>query len=611
MNAIVAIWFMIAAACMTLSLIHLTVWLRKRSWFAHLAFACTSTAVAAHAICNLFMMLAQTPAEFGAAMWWLEVTIFMFFVGSVSFVCTYLKVGPIWLASLVVGLRGIMLVWNFFSPYSANFTRIDHLERVRFLGETVSVASGTLSFGRHFGELSEAGLFAFAVYATVVVWRRGDRRRAILVSGSLALFMLIAAGQAWLVFQGVMVAPFYVVPTFIVVISAMGFELGSDVVRAAELTTTVQAREAELRESERQMELASSAARLGLWVWDMVGDDIWIQPNGRKLFGVGRTEQLNWERFLRIVHPQDSDRVQRLVQESIDGDSEYNAEYRIVMADGTIRWIAARGCIDRNSEGKPIRMFGVCLDITERQRAELELATQRDELAHLSRVTMLGELSGSLAHELNQPLASILSNAQAAQRFLARENPDLVEVGDILRDIVGEDRRAGEIIFRLRTLLRKGEVDHQPLDIDALIQDSLRLIRSDLINHSVTCVTECAVSPKMIWGDRVQLQQVLINLVMNACDAMTEIARSERRLVVRSFCEGGSCRIQVVDSGTGVPEDELESVFEAFFTTKSHGMGLGLSVCRTIVSAHQGRLWASNNPDRGLTMHIELPLLTS
>ena len=223
---------------------------------------------------------------------------------------------------------------------------------------------------------------------------------------------------------------------------------------------------------------------------------------------------------------------------------------------------------------------------------------------------MLGELSGSLAHELNQPLASILSNAQAAQSFLARQKPDLAEVADILHDIVEEDRRAGEIIFRLRSLLRKGEMERQPVDINELIRDSLRLIRSELINHGVTSTTEYSSRSPVVQGDRVQLQQVLINLVMNACDAMNGVAPADRRLIVRNETEDGVCHIRVVDNGRGLPDELLESIFEAFYTTKPDGMGLGLAVCRTIITAHNGRLWASRNADNGITMHCILPVIT-
>ncbi len=244
-----------------------------------------------------------------------------------------------------------------------------------------------------------------------------------------------------------------------------------------------------------------------------------------------------------------------------------------------------------------------------RELAELErTARQQKELAHLSRVTMLGELSGSMAHELNQPLAAILSNAQAALRFLARGDADLAEVREILQDIVDQDKRAGEVISRLRALLKKGEVHRQPLDVNDIAQEVLALIQGDLVNHGVTTRTYLAPDLPMVRGDRVQLQQVLLNLVMNASDAMSGKPAGDRRLIVRTErSREDGVRVSVSDRGSGMTPDTAARVFEPFFTTKPEGLGLGLSVCRTIITAHGGTISAVNNPDEGATFGFTLP----
>ena len=251
------------------------------------------------------------------------------------------------------------------------------------------------------------------------------------------------------------------------------------------------------------------------------------------------------------------------------------------------------------------------VDITERRRAELEAARQRNELAHLSRVALLGELSGSLAHELNQPLAAILFNAQAAQLLLmqnASDPAELQELQEILREIVEENKRAGEVIRRLRALLRKGETQLEPLDINELVISVLKLMRSDLINQHVAVRTELAPDLPAVDGDDVQLQQVLLNLFVNGCDAMAEVEAIERRLLVcTELIDGKEVSVSVADQGNGITHEKMERVFEPFFTTKTQGMGLGLAVCRTIISAHGGRLWAANNPGRGATFQFTLP----
>ena len=246
-------------------------------------------------------------------------------------------------------------------------------------------------------------------------------------------------------------------------------------------------------------------------------------------------------------------------------------------------------------------------DITARKQAELDSREQRSELAHLTRVATLGELSGALAHELSQPLTAILSNAQAAQRLLARDQPDLREIGSILADIADDDRRAAEVIQRLRSMLRKDEQQFTPLDLNWLIREVLLLERSDLITRQVAVAVELSPDLPQVYGDRVQLQQVVLNLVLNASEAMTTTAIGERRLVLVTARDQEGCQLDVVDQGCGIPADALERVFEPFFTTKRQGLGLGLSICRSIVEAHGGRLWASNNEENGATFHLALP----
>jgi len=262
-------------------------------------------------------------------------------------------------------------------------------------------------------------------------------------------------------------------------------------------------------------------------------------------------------------------------------------------------------------------MIGAVVDITDRKMAEVELAQHRNELSHLSRVTTLSELSSSLAHELNQPLAIILTNAQAAQRLLAQEPPDVAETRDILADIVSEDERAGEVIRRLRALLKPGQTQRLPLSVNEIVEDVLRIARSDLIGRGVTVQTALAERPPQVLGDRIQLQQVLLNLILNACDAMTGNPPTQRHLTIGTTHHNSQVRISVSDNGCGLPP-EPESIFRPFYTTKQDGLGLGLPICRSIATAHQGRLWAQARstsdvqpaaapPTDGTTLHLELP----
>jgi C4-dicarboxylate-specific signal transduction histidine kinase len=247
-------------------------------------------------------------------------------------------------------------------------------------------------------------------------------------------------------------------------------------------------------------------------------------------------------------------------------------------------------------------------DITERKRVEVEVQQQRQMLTHLTRVATLGELLGALAHDLNQPLTSILSNAQAALRSLAGERVDPADMRDILTDIVAADRRAAEAIRRVRALLRNGEAPLQAVDVNEATSEVLRLAHNELIAHGVAVTTHLTPGLPRVWGDRVGLQQVLLNLIVNACDAMRLDEPVHRQLTVATAHDGeGAVQVAITDHGVGIPVDGLERVFEPFFTSKERGLGLGLAICRSIVTAHGGRMWATNNAERGATFHFILP----
>jgi signal transduction histidine kinase/integral membrane sensor domain MASE1 len=247
-------------------------------------------------------------------------------------------------------------------------------------------------------------------------------------------------------------------------------------------------------------------------------------------------------------------------------------------------------------------------DVTERKRVEVEAQRSRQELAHFTRVSTMGELTASLAHELSQPLSGILTNAQAAQRFLAKSSPDLREVRAILSDIVDDDKRAGEVIQRLRDLLRKGELARDPLDLNALIRDVAKLLASDAVIRNVAFGLELHLDPIIVYGDRVQLQQVVLNLLLNAMDAMADGSGGRTILIRTEQAELDAVHVAVEDSGPGLAPEAEQQIFEPFYTTKPSGMGMGLSIARSIVQAHGGLIWATNNPVRGATFHLALPL---
>jgi C4-dicarboxylate-specific signal transduction histidine kinase len=272
--------------------------------------------------------------------------------------------------------------------------------------------------------------------------------------------------------------------------------------------------------------------------------------------------------------------------------------------------VASRGRRDPGDDPLTRRLRGVSLDVTDRRRAEAEARQGRDAVARLGRVALANELSGSLAHELNQPLGAILSNAQAARRMLDHEQVNRDEIRDILDDIIADDRHAADVMERVRSLVRKAEPRLETLDITDVIRDGLRLVRRDLHDRGITPEIELADGLPPVRGDRTQLLQVLLNLVVNAMDAMADPHRTPRRLLIRTLRDGDGVCMAVADTGPGIPADMLEQIFESFVTTKPQGMGMGLAVCRGIVAAHGGSIRAENNPDGGATLCVHLPAAT-
>ena len=612
MSWITIVWSMNAAACLTLAAIYLLVWCKQRQDPAHLLFSVTAVAAAAIAAFELEMMHAETVGQYEALMRWIHVPVWVLVISFVSFVRLYLHAGRRWLAWSICCLRTLVLILNFVFTPNLNFRHITSLRHFSWGGgEIISVPVGVANPWGLLSSVSLLLLLIFFVDATITVWRRGDQRRALVVGGSM-IFGAILAWHVPLVIWGIIDIPLFLCFAYSGIVAAMAYELSYDLLHAAQLSRRLQESEVDLRETQERMELAASAAKLGMWMWDIARNEIWLADKGRALFGFAPSEKLDLDRFRSAVHPEDRELVFQAVQNSLRTGAEYEAEYRVLLPDGQLRWIAGRGRVEFNSNGQPARMRSASVDITKRKQAEELAARQRNEMAHLSRVTMLGELSGSIAHELNLPLSAILCNAQAAQRILANGKVDHTELREILNEVISEDKRACEVIRRLRLWLKKGEVQQHSLRINNVVQDVLRLLRSDLIHQKVIVDCELARNLPGIIGDPVQLQQVLVNLVVNACDAITNRTIPERRLVIRTGIQNrngsSAVTVSVTDRGGSIPEEKMEQIFEPFFTTKPKGMGLGLSVCRTIIAAHRGKLWATNNADCGATFHFSLPI---
>jgi len=359
-----------------------------------------------------------------------------------------------------------------------------------------------------------------------------------------------------------------------------------------------------LDESQTKMHLAAQAARLSTWIWDTTRDKLHATVPQQQGSGPSDQQAIAFDQVLAAAHPADREDLERAVEKALATGDELDIEYRVTGTDGDVRWVAARG---RAEQGDTKRLRGVALDITERKTADLRAAQDRTALRHMTRVSMAGQLSAAIAHQLNQPLAAILGNAEAAQKMLGRDNVDLTELRAICGDIVREDRRAAEVIRRLSELYKRTDTSMVPINLNELTRETLDLMRTELLIRHVTPIIDFAPGLPAIEGAYVQLQQVVLNLVVNAADAMTGTDAAARTLTVRTERSSGEIRLNVIDNGTGIATDALGNVFDPFWSTKAGGMGMGLAICQSIVTGHHGRITASNNAGGGATFCVTLP----
>ena len=736
MSWVTLLWSMDAALCFTLAGIYLLVWCKQRQGWVYLLFSCSAVAAGVIAGFELTSMRAETTAQYGAILRWAHLPVWMLIVSVVWFVRLYLRAGRPWLAWSVCGLRTLALILNFLFRPNVNYREITSLRHLSWWGgETVTVPIGVPNPWTLVGQVSILLLLIFFVDATITVWRRGDRRRALVVGGSAIVFITLSLGQSALVIWGVIESPFFISFPYLGIVAAMGYELSYDFLRAAQLAQRFQASEAALLDSEARINLVTNAANLGLWLWNIRDDELWVTAKWRRLFGFAESEPLKFGRLLQVVHPEDRERIQQLVQHMLEhGGGEYESEYRITRPDGSTRWIAGYGGVELDEHGKPafargvsrditrrkiaeeelresearfrtvadaapvmiwmsgtdklcnffnkgwldftgrtmeqelgngwaegvyaddlehclevyetsfsarqpftmeyrlrrndgeyrwvldsgtprfaedcafLGYIGSCIDITARKQAELENQRQNMELARVGRVTLMGELAASLAHEVNNPIGAIVTNANAGQRLIAAGKINTEELKDLLADIVADGHRAREVIQGVRNMVRKTEPSRSVIRINDTIDDLLRIVRADALGRQVTIAAEVDSDAGRVIADRVQLLQVLINLTLNAFEAMSANRPDARRLVITGGRNGnGEIVVSLRDSGPGFPGAFGEQLFDPFFSTKAEGTGMGLAIARSIVEAHGGKLFGENCDDGGACSTFRLP----
>jgi PAS domain S-box-containing protein len=367
-------------------------------------------------------------------------------------------------------------------------------------------------------------------------------------------------------------------------------------------------KEEELREFEERVTLAARAANLGVWEMDTTTNEIWMSDMARTLYQFDSKTRVDHAALQCRVHPEDRELRNSNVKTAVETQSEYEIEYRLLLPDGTLRWIGGRGRCVTGENRKGARLIGVSIDITPRKLAEAEAREYHEQVGHLSRLAAVGELAASIAHEVNQPLSGIISNAGAGRRLLDRGDVELRELRDLLDDIVADGRRAGDVIRGVQRMVRKDAPARQRVNLNDLVINVARMVNPAVMLQS--CDVETLLEPNLptVEADPIQLQQVLLNLVINSFDAMRDTPLSSRKVVITTERNADDAiRASVRDYGVGISEDTRDRIFDHFFTTKAQGLGMGLAIVRSIVESHGGTIGGENVEGGGAQFQFVLP----
>jgi PAS domain S-box-containing protein len=582
-----------------LALLQLLLWLKIRRNRAILWSVAMAFSAAVIAYIELALMHAMTPDEYGALLVWSNWAVFGLLISLIWFIRHYFQSGRQWLAILITLMWCVTLIINHFSPHSVVFLEVTELQRpVTFWGESFAFPVGTTHPWKLLPDLASLLIAGFILDASLLLWRRGEQHRATLI-GSMLLFIIIGGVHAPLVDMGLVATPYMISFAFLGIVMALSYDLVSEAVQAGRYALQIAA-------SEERWHTLMENVQLAVVGTDPTGRINYTNPFLLQLSGYQEADLLGHPITTLAPEAEVEGLRARLQRAKTEGPRPHS-RWGLQCSSGEVRQLDWSTVTLRNAERRFTGLLSIGADVTDRLRAEQHLLRTRQQMERLGRASILGELASALAHELNQPLAAILANAQAARRFMHGEAPDLDEVQEILDDIIRDDKRAGEVIHSLRAMLGGGVVNKECFCINQAVREVLELMNGEIQTQGVELQADLQAGELPVRAGRGEFQQVVINLLSNALRAMAETPPTQRELQVRTGLEGDLVRVDVEDCGPGVAPEHLPHIFEPFFTAGDEGFGMGLAISRRIVEVCGGRIEATNRCSGGARFSFFLP----
>jgi len=601
MNWLTVAWSICAGICVMLALLHILLWMKDRSKMAYLLSAVMALSAAASAIAELSLLHTQSVSAYLLIMRWQVFFVYLLLMPLLWLVSLRLDSSHRWLANLIVAIWTVALVINFVSPGNLVYENLDEITRYTTIwGEHYSHGVGPENPWNILANVAVLLILIYVIMASNKSWRRGEHKRTIVIGGSIVAFLLLGGIHSMLVDSGMLATPYMVSFAYLAIVLAMSYELVSDAVQVPMLSREIHANEKRWQDLLENVQLAVIAI-------DAKGCISYANPFFEKLSGYS-ANNLQDKQLITLLPEDEREEFRMRIEQAMKIGPRPHSQWTVICATGEERQLAWSAVRQNDSNGEFAGIIAVGADITERLTTQRELQQSQRELERLTRASMLGELASALAHELNQPLTAILSNSQAALRFMANDQVGFGELHDILEDIVRDDKRAGEVIHSMRAMLRKGEIKREQFDIKKAIDEVVTMLHNELDAQSIRVEIELPTDLPLISAGRVEIQQVLMNIILNAARAMQSTPTEQRAISIQACKDEANITLLITDRGSGIDPSDLPNIFTAFYSTKSANMGMGLAICKRIIEAHGGKICAENNPLGGAVFTFTLPV---